>query len=298
MPAARRSGRSNSSLRSSIIEIVVDSPPGSTARRPRQLPGVRTSTAPPEGAQRFQVQRRRPCNASTPTRAARGRPSPSGRIYHPRSASLVSRLSIRGRAWPPRAPADLWPGCRRPRLVVASTMALAITAGWSLLKMPEPTNTPGAELHDEGGVGGRGDAAGAEHRHRQSCRSRRPPAPGRWATAAAWPVASSGRVGLGDLADVAGIERRWRTASTMLPVPGLALGADHRRHPADATQASPRFVARTKGTVKPTCRCGGPRPPGEHLALVDVVDAERLGDLGLGEVADAGLGHHRDGHRP
>ncbi len=34
---------------------------------------------------------------------------------------------------------------------------------------------------------------------------------------------------------------------------------------------------------------------GEHLALVDVVDAEGLEDLGLGEVADAGLGHDRDG---
>ena len=34
----------------------------------------------------------------------------------------------------------------------------------------------------------------------------------------------------------------------------------------------------------------------EHLALVDVVDLERLEDLRLDEVADAALGHHRDGH--
>ena len=34
----------------------------------------------------------------------------------------------------------------------------------------------------------------------------------------------------------------------------------------------------------------------EHLGLVDEVDAERLQHLGLGEVADARLGHHRDGH--
>jgi hypothetical protein len=35
---------------------------------------------------------------------------------------------------------------------------------------------------------------------------------------------------------------------------------------------------------------------GEDLGLVDVVDAERLEHLGLDEVADASLGHHRDGH--
>ena len=36
---------------------------------------------------------------------------------------------------------------------------------------------------------------------------------------------------------------------------------------------------------------------GEDLALVDVVDPEGAQDLGLGEVPDPGLGHHRDGHR-
>ena len=35
---------------------------------------------------------------------------------------------------------------------------------------------------------------------------------------------------------------------------------------------------------------------GEDLGLVDVVDAERLEDLGFDEVADAGLGHDRDAH--
>ncbi|GAA3307996.1 hypothetical protein GCM10020295_68550 [Streptomyces cinereospinus] len=52
----------------------------------------------------------------------------------------------------------------------------------------------------------------------------------------------------------------------------------------------------TKGVVKAhlsewlTSSAGG-----EDLGLVDVVDAERLQDLGLDEVADAGLGHDRDG---
>ena len=34
---------------------------------------------------------------------------------------------------------------------------------------------------------------------------------------------------------------------------------------------------------------------GEDFGFVDVVDAEFLEDLGLGEVADAALGHYRDG---
>ncbi|CAN5580651.1 hypothetical protein BH20ACT17_BH20ACT17_19390 [soil metagenome] len=36
---------------------------------------------------------------------------------------------------------------------------------------------------------------------------------------------------------------------------------------------------------------------GEHLGLVDVIDLERLEHLRLGEMADAGLGHHGDRDR-
>ncbi len=60
--------------------------------------------------------------------------------------------------------------------------------------------------------------------------------------------------------------------------------------------ASPRLVApQTNGTVKrPLVDVVGLVGRGQHLGLVDVVDAEGLEDLGLGEVADAGLGHDRD----
>lgn len=34
---------------------------------------------------------------------------------------------------------------------------------------------------------------------------------------------------------------------------------------------------------------------GKHLRLVDVIDLERLENLRLDKVADASLGHHRDG---
>ena len=62
--------------------------------------------------------------------------------------------------------------------------------------------------------------------------------------------------------------------------------------------ASPRLVAphtngHREGPLVDVVRLVG---RGQHLGLVDVVDAERLEDLGLDEVADAGLGHHRDGH--
>ncbi len=35
---------------------------------------------------------------------------------------------------------------------------------------------------------------------------------------------------------------------------------------------------------------------GEDFGFVDVIDAELLQNLGFGEVADAALGHNRDGH--
>ena len=63
--------------------------------------------------------------------------------------------------------------------------------------------------------------------------------------------------------------------------------------------ASPRSVApHTNGTVN--CALGDVVRlvgRGEHLGLVDVVDAEGLQHLRLDEVADAGLGHDRDGDR-
>ena len=80
---------------------------------------------------------------------------------------------------------------------------------------------------------------------------------------------------------------------------GLALGADHARALGDA----PQRLAEVGGTAHER---HGERPlvdvvrlvgRGEHLGLVDVVDAERLEHLGLGEVADPALGHHRDRDR-
>ncbi len=63
--------------------------------------------------------------------------------------------------------------------------------------------------------------------------------------------------------------------------------------------ASPRFrQPQTKGTRKAHLSMWWLLVGGrEHLALVDVVDLERLQDLRLDEVADARLGHHRDRHR-
>ena len=85
----------------------------------------------------------------------------------------------------------------------------------------------------------------------------------------------------------------------MLPVPASPFERIIAAPSLMRRSASPRFVApHTKGTVNAplvdVMRLVGRR---EHLALVDVVDAERLEDLRLGEVADAGLGHHRDGDR-
>ena len=79
----------------------------------------------------------------------------------------------------------------------------------------------------------------------------------------------------------------------------LALGADHGRPLGDAPQSFAEIG-------RPAHEGHGERPlvdvvslvgGGQDLALVDVVDAEGFEHLGFDEVADARLGHHRDGHR-
>jgi hypothetical protein len=68
---------------------------------------------------------------------------------------------------------------------------------------------------------------------------------------------------------------------------------------ADATQrlAEVGGAAHERHGERPLVDVVGLVGRGEHFALVDVVDAERLEDLRLHEVADASLGHHRDGDR-
>jgi hypothetical protein len=81
-----------------------------------------------------------------------------------------------------------------------------------------------------------------------------------------------------------------------VPAAGLALGADHGRALADATQRLAQIPAaadegRAVGVlVDVVLLVGG----GEHLGLVDEVHAELLEHARLHEVADAHLRHHRD----
>ena len=173
-------------------------------------------------------------------------------------------------------------------------------AGSPLLKMPDPTNTASAPScmtsaasagvaippAQNSGTGSRPVSAISCTRSTGACSS----------LAQAY---SSARVGLGDLADVA--QDRAQVAHRLDDVAGagLALGADHGRALGDP----PQRLAEVGGAADE----GHREAPlvdvvrlvgrGEHLALVDVVDAERLEDLRLGEVPDAGLGHDRDGHR-
>ena len=95
------------------------------------------------------------------------------------------------------------------------------------------------------------------------------------------------------------IDRRWRDRLHDVAGAGLALGADHGRPLGDAAQG----LAQVGGAAdeghgeRPLVDVVGLVGGGEHLALVDEVDPQRLQHLGLGEVPDAGLGHHRDGDR-
>ena len=95
------------------------------------------------------------------------------------------------------------------------------------------------------------------------------------------------------------ISRMWRTASTTLPVPASPL----ERIIAAPSPMPPQRLAEIgraadeghlEGELVDVVALVG---RGQHLGLVDVVDLERLQDLGLGEVADPRLGHDRDRHR-
>ena len=112
------------------------------------------------------------------------------------------------------------------------------------------------------------------------------------------PPVELGRVGLGHLADVA--QDRPEVAHGLDDVAGagLALGADHGRPLRDPAQrlAEVGGAAHEGHLEVPLVDVVGLVGRGEDLALVDEVDPEGGQDLGLGEVADAGLGHDRDGH--
>ena len=155
----------------------------------------------------------------------------------------------------------------------------------------------GTELHGERGVGRGGEAAGAEQRYRQAAGLGQllHEADGRLQPLG--PLVDLGRVGLGDPADVAGDRAEVADRLDDVAGAGLALRADHGRALGDAPQrlAEVRGAAHEGHGEAPLVDVVGLVGRGEHLALVDVVDAERLEDLGLDEVADAGLGHHRDG---
>ena len=78
---------------------------------------------------------------------------------------------------------------------------------------------------------------------------------------------------------------------------GLALGPHHRRALVDPPQRLAEVPAAAherdlEGVLVDVVGLVGGR---EDLGLVDVVDAQRLEHLRLDEVADAGLGHDRDG---
>ena len=79
---------------------------------------------------------------------------------------------------------------------------------------------------------------------------------------------------------------------------GFALGPDHRGAFGDAAQSFAQ-IARSADErdlvsllIDVVLFVGGR----EHFALVDIIDAQRFEDPSLHEVADARLGHHRDGN--
>ncbi|PUZ68123.1 hypothetical protein GQ55_2G000300 [Panicum hallii var. hallii] len=154
-----------------------------------------------------------------------------------------------------------------------------------------------AELHHERGVGGRGDSPRGELDDGEAAQLlglhdevvRRGDALGVGEDLVVVHVAERADVAH-DGADVAhGLDDVARA--------GLPLGADHGGALADAAQRLPEVAAAAHEGDAEVVLVDVVRVVGErqHLALVHVVHADGLQDLGLHEVADARLGHDRDG---
>ena len=155
----------------------------------------------------------------------------------------------------------------------------------------------GTELHRQGGVGGRGDTTGAEEGNRKPAglgdllhqRQR--------CLQLLGPLEELGRIGLTDLADVADDVAEVTNCLDDVAGAGLALRANQTRAFADA----PQRLAQVGGTAHERNRerelvdVVSLVGRSQHFALVDVIDPERLEDLGLDEVPDACFGHDRDG---
>ena len=94
-------------------------------------------------------------------------------------------------------------------------------------------------------------------------------------------------------------ERMWVTALTMSPVPASPLVRIHRRALGEAPQglSEVRTAADERNREAPLVHVVRGIGGRQHLALVDVVDLERLEDLRFGEVADSALRHHGDRDR-
>lgn len=156
-----------------------------------------------------------------------------------------------------------------------------------------------AELHHEGGVGGGGDAAGGELDDGEAAELLGlhdevvggGEVLGEGEDLVVVHVAEEADVGH-DGADVAdGLDD--------VAGAGLALGADHGGALADAAEGLAEVAAAAdEGDAEVVLvDVVGVVRWGQNLALVHVVDSDGLQDLGLHEVPDAGLRHHRDGHR-
>jgi len=155
----------------------------------------------------------------------------------------------------------------------------------------------GSELHDERGVGGSGDASGGKVGDGEM------PVAGDhlnkfvgslvlFRFGVEFLVAEHGEDFhlLDDLADVLdGVDD--------VAGAGLSLGADHGGAFGNAAESFAEIAGSAdegdgEGVLVDVVGLVG---GGEDLGFVDVVDAEFLEDLSLGEVADAALGHDRDG---
>ena len=172
-------------------------------------------------------------------------------------------------------------------------MARARRSGSSLLKIPEPTNTASAPS-----CIARAASAGVAIPPAQNRNGRRPVsevlARAEWRLKLLRPIEELGRVSPTNTTNIPKIERRWRTASTIFPVPALPFDGSWPPSEMRRTLHQGLLLTYERDIKFVLINVVGFIGGSEHFRLVDEVNTEALDDLRFNKVANSCLSHHRD----
>src|SRR5215471_14835747 len=294
-PRTARSTGSSRLIRSISMDMVVLSPPGMTSpSRPTRSSASRTRrTVAPHASRAFRCSRKAPWSASTPISGAFMLPTAAGEQFllgDGLQFQSPHRLAQTGR----------YVGQDFRLVVVGCRGHDGLGSLQRVLRLEDTgayEHAVGTQLHHPGGVGGRRNAPCNE-------RDDRKPAEAldlrQQLDRGAKQLGLVNQLGIRQAVETANVAvHRTQVTRRLDDVAGagLPLRPDHGSSLCDASEglAQVAAAAHERHGEGPLVDVVFLVSRGQDLGLIDVVDTQRLQDLGLDGVADATLGHHRDG---